>query len=139
MILVDTNVFSALMRIDKEPTVQAWMDRLDAADLRVSAPTIFEIELGIAGLPPGRRRRELEAQFAGVAASVFANKVLFLDADTAIGAARIHAAQQAKGRNVAIPDSLIAGIAFGHGASIATRNMRDFSGLGIPLVNPWET
>lgn len=138
MILVDTNVFSALMRIEKEPAVRLWMDGLDVDELRVSAPTIFEIELGIAGLPQGRRRHELEGQFAGVAASIFGNRILALDAETAMSAARIHAAHQAQGRNVAVPDSLIAGIAFGHGAAIATRNVRDFAGLGIPIVNPWE-
>ncbi len=138
MIIVDTNVFSAMMRLKAEPQVRIWLDRPETMNLRVSAPTIFEIERGISDRPIGARRRELESHFANVMTGAFANSILPFDGESAALAGRVHSKHKAAGRNVDVPDSLIAGIALLHRAAIATRNTRDFSGLGIPLVNPWE-
>lgn len=138
MIVVDTNVLSALMKLDRESAVRDWLDKQAIDQLRVSAPTIFEIHYGLSALPAGRRRREMEARLADVMADLFSNKVIPLDNEAAQSAGRAHAEHFANGRNVDVPDSQIAGVARLLGATIATRNTADFTGLGIPLVNPWE-
>ena len=138
MIIVDTNVLSALMRLDRESAVRDWLDKQVIDQLRVSAPTIFEIHYGLSALPAGRRRREMEARLADVMADLFSNKVIPLDNEAAQSAGRAHAEHVANARNVDVPDSQIAGVARLLGATIATRNTADFTGLGIPLINPWE-
>ncbi|MEQ1718243.1 MAG: type II toxin-antitoxin system VapC family toxin [Hyphomicrobium sp.] len=138
MIVVDTNVVSALMRLDREPAVRAWLDRQPIEKLRVTAPTVFEIHYGLSALPAGRRRREMDARLADVMADVFANKVIPLDNEAARLAGSTHAEHVTNGRNVDVADSQIAGIARLLGAAIATRNTADFTGLGILLVNPWS-
>ncbi len=138
MILVDTNVLSALMRLDRETAVRTWFDNQDWGQLRVCAPSLFEIHYGLSAMPAGRKRREIKARLADVLADVFGNSVVAFDAFAAQAAGEIHAEHAAKGRNVEVPDSLIAGVARLLGAAIATRNSADFAGLGIPLVNPWD-
>lgn len=138
MIILDTNVCSALMRLKSEPRVCEWLDRSPINDFKITAPTVFEIERGIADLPDGRRRREIEMHFQDVMRDIFLDTVLALDGEAAALAGRIHSIHTSAGRNVEVPDSLIAGIAQAHRSAIATRNTRDFSGLGIPLLNPWE-
>ena len=137
MILVDTNVFSALMRLERELEVSAWLDLQARDTLLVSAPTIFEVHHGITRLPEGKRRRELELRYADVMADVFNTSVLPLDARAAELAGRLHAEQIARGRNADVQDSQIAGVALSLGAAVATRDIDDFKGLGIPLINPW--
>ncbi len=138
MIIVDTNVLSAMMRIERETAVRSWLDATDATLLRVTAPTLFEIHSGIARLPAGRRRRNIGQRLEVLLQAVFANLVLPLDHDSAVAAGQADATHRAAGRNVGVADSQIAGIARSLGAAIATRNLRDFAGLGIPVVNPWE-
>jgi len=138
MILVDTNVLSALMRLDREPAVRVWLDLQRVNQLRVSAPTLFEIHYGLSALPAGRKRREMEARLADVMADLFDNTVVAFDGRAAQSAGRAHAEHIASGRNVAVPDSQIAGVALLLGAAVATRNTDDFKGLGIALINPWD-
>ena len=138
MILLDTNVISAIMRLDQEPAVQAWLDRQEAALLYTTSPTVFEIHFGAKSLPNGRRRRELEAMIKVVFSATFEGRIMDFDAGAAEAAASIRASQRKRGLNPDIPDSQIAGIALHHGAPLVTRNVRDFAGLGISLINPWE-
>lgn len=137
MILVDTNVFSALMRLDQEPLVLNWLDRIDPSKLRVSAITLFETQHGLASLPSGRRRKTLEGKFSHVLIDVFERQVIAFDQAAAISAGHVYAELKSKGRNVSVPDGQIAGLAIFIQATLATRNTKDFSGLGIPLINPW--
>jgi toxin FitB len=138
MILIDTNVLSALMRIENEPDIKGWLDRQSAENLRVSSPSLFEAHYGLHRLPAGRRRRELESRLTDVLADVFRNRIVPLDMIASMEAGRIHALHIAQGRNVDVPDSQIAGIARTLGASVATRNVDDFAGTGLAIVNPWS-
>lgn len=138
MILLDTNVLSAMMRLDQEPAVQAWLDRQELGELYTTAPTVFEIQFGAESLPQGRRRRELEAIVAEILNSVIEDRVIDFDTQAAEAAAKARASQIKRGINADITDSQIAGIALHHNVPLATRNMRHFSGLAIPLINPWE-
>lgn len=138
MILVDTNVFSALMRLDQEPRVISWLDGIEESILCVSAITLFETQHGLSSLPPGRRRTGLEEKFTRVLIDVFDSRVVPFDDAAAITAGHVYAHHRSKGRNVYVPDSQIAGLAIHIHATLATRNKKDFSGLGLALIDPWS-
>ena len=137
MIVLDTNVISAMMRLHSEPRVEAWLEQQSFSQLYLSAPVVFEIRYGIELLPDGRRRRALEAAYSELLSSVFPGQFLDLAPGSADAAGLIHARQTRRGRNCDVEDSLIAGIAAFHGAAIATRNADDFEGLGLEVIDPW--
>ena len=127
-----------MMRLPQEPRVRAWLETQDEGTLYTCTPGLFEIYFGTLLLPAGRRRQDLEAVLATVIGTVFANRILDFDTAAAKAAAAIRVSQTKRGLNPDITDSQIAGIAEHHNIPIATRNTRDFKGLGIPLINPWE-
>lgn len=137
MIVVDTNVVSAVMREPAETKVIAWMDAQPASSIWITAISIFEVRFGIARLPAGKRRQTLEAAFEQAIAEDFEGRVLAFDEGSAGVAGMIAAAREALGRPVEFRDIQIAGIAKHNGAAVATRNTRHFEGLGIPLIDPW--
>ena len=63
MIILDTNVLSALMRPVPEAPVVAWLDHQPPESMWITSITLFEIRLGLALLPRGRRRQALESAF----------------------------------------------------------------------------
>ena len=138
MILLDTNVVSALMRRDPDPLVVAWLDGLPAESVWTTSITVFEVRFGLERLPAGRRRRLLEEAFTKALEEDFESRVLPFDQTAAQAAGRIAAERQRAGRTVEIRDVQIAGIAAARKATIATGNLRHFEGLGVPLVNPWS-
>jgi predicted nucleic acid-binding protein len=137
MIILDTNVVSAMMRLHLEPAVASWLARQTQSQIQTTTPVIFEIRYGIEREPAGRRRRDMEVAIAELLTTTFRGQVMEFDAGSADAAGMIHARQRARGNNVEVADSMIAGVAAFHGASIATRNVADFGGLGIDVVNPW--
>jgi len=138
LILLDTNVLSALMQRAPEPAVVAWLDDQAPESVWTTSITVFEICLGLEILAAGKRRRLLEEAFDEVVAQDLENRVAAFDRSAADGAGRIAAEQRRAGRPVEIRDVQIAGIAFARRATLATRNVRHFEGLGIDLVDPWS-
>ena len=138
MIILDTNVLSALMRPRPEAAVVSWLDQQPAASIWLTSITVFESRLGLALLPAGKRRQALEAGFERLLADDLGNRVLPFDAEAAAQAALIGAARQRAGRSVDIRDTQIAGIAVARRATLATRNLRHFDDLPTAVVNPWE-
>jgi len=138
MIILDTNVLSALMRKALEAQVVAWLDRQPAESVWITSITLFEARLGLALLPRGRRQRTLEAAFARLLQEDLENRVLDFDAVAANAAASLAAERQRAGRPVDMRDTQIAGIALARHATLATRNVRHFQNLKVPVVNPWE-
>jgi predicted nucleic acid-binding protein len=137
VILLDTNVLSALMRREGDPAVVTWLDDQPAESIWTTAITVVEIRFGLEILARGRRRRLLEDAFARALEEDFEGRVLPFDQMSAHTAAAIAAKQRAAGRPVEIRDVQIAGIAAARKAALATRNTRHFANFGIPLVNPW--
>lgn len=135
MILLDTNVISALMRRDPDPAVIAWLDNQPAESIWTTSITVFEIRTGLELLTPSRRRQELERAFDDLLTEEFEGRVQPFDKPAAIAAGTIAAARQSAGRTLEIRDVQIAGIATVRKATLATRNLRHFEGLGIDLVN----
>ena len=137
MIILDTNVLSALMRPRPEAAVVSWLDQQPAASIWLTSITVFESRLGLALLPAGKRRQALEAGFERLLADDLGNRVLPFDAEAAAQAALIGAARQRAGRSVDIRDTQIAGIAVARRATLATRNLLHFDDLPTAVVNPW--
>jgi len=138
MIILDTNVLSALMRQVPEAQVVAWLDRQPAESVWITSITLFEARLGLALLPKGRRQQTLEAAFARLLEDDLENRVLDFDSAAATEAASLAAARQKAGRPVDMRDTQIAGIALARRATLATRNVRHFQDLNVPVVDPWN-
>ena len=136
MIVLDTNVISELMRDRPAQAVLTWLDDQFASTLFVTAVTESEIWTGIAFLPSGRRRRGIEAA-AERAFKIFAGRILPFDSEAARTYAMIAVERRASGRPTTQADCQIAAIARCRGAQLATRNVRDFEGTGVSLINPW--
>ena len=138
MILVDTNVLSAMMRVADEPAVERWFDAQPPEAIWTTTITIFEIRFGLALLAPGRRRDRLNEAFDSAIDDILGGRVLPFDRTAAETAATLAARQRQIGRPVEIRDVQIAGIAAARKATLATRNTRHFENLGIVLVDPWQ-
>ena len=137
MIILDTNVVSELMRPAPSSAVVSWVSRRDAPTLFFSAVSEAELRLGVAIMPAGRRRDEIEAAIEAMLREDFASRILPFDSAAARAYAEIAAARRAAGRPVATMDVQIAAIARSHNMAVATRNTRDFTGTGVDLADPW--
>jgi predicted nucleic acid-binding protein len=138
--LLDTNVLSEFSRRgDPDPGVEAWLGPI-APDLRyVSVMTIAEIRRGIHLLPAGRRRDQLELWLeADLMASFLGSNILPVTNAIADRWAALSARAQQQGLQISVLDGLIAATALEHGLTLASRNVRDFAGLQVPLLNPWD-
>ena len=138
MILLDTNVISELMRAEPAQIVMDWFGKHDAADLFISAVTEVELRTGVAILPEGQRRDRLQAAIDAMIDLDFQARVLPFDSLAAKAYAEIAAQRRASGRPIAEADCQIAAIARASSAPVATRNVKDFDGCGIRLINPWN-
>jgi toxin FitB len=141
VILLDTNVLSEALKPTPALGVIKWLDQ-NFLDCAISSLAIFELGAGVALLDAGRRREALEAAIARVIRR-FGARVYAFDTPAAQSAARLLAHARAQGLGLhQIPTKLVdlqtAGIAAAYGLAIATRNVGDFEGLGLVLVNPWH-
>ena len=137
MIVLDTSVLSEPMRSRPDAAVLDWLDRQASQAVWITSITLFECRFGQALLPDGRRRNTPEAAFADVLSQDLEDRVLPFDVDAAAQAATLAAARHRGGRPLDIRDTQIAGIAQARRATLATRNVRHFGGLSVPVVNPW--
>lgn len=138
MIILDTNVLSELMKPAPARGVVDWMAGQPATNLYTSSITQAEILHGLLLLPPGRRRRALEAAATAMFAEDFAGRVLGFGTDAAQPYAQIATDRRRAGRPISHFDAQIAAIARFTGAAIATRNTPDFVGCGVTLIDPWR-
>ena len=137
MVVLDTNVVSELMLVAPNQRVLAWIDDWPTRDLFVTAVTEAEVRTGVAILPEGARRREIEEAAERLIGGLFAGRVLPFDSRAARAFADISAARRAAGRPISQPDCQIAAIARSCGIAVATRNIRDFSETGVQVIDPW--
>lgn len=137
MIILDTNVLSALMQQPPNPQVLAWLDDQPAESIWITSITLFEARYGLNLLPEGQRKATLQERFETLLTEDLENRVLLLDANAATEAATLAASRKARGRPVDIRDTFIAGIAMARRASLATRNVRHFDDVTVPVLNPW--
>ncbi|HSC18086.1 MAG TPA: type II toxin-antitoxin system VapC family toxin [Rhizomicrobium sp.] len=138
MIVIDTNVLSEFACQMPEPAVVSWLSDQNSSTLCTTSITEAELLAGIALLPAGRRRAELE-MFAAATLQRFESRILPFDREAAREYPGIVAARRAVGLSTGGADCQIAAIARVYGASIATRNVRDFRHCGVDIINPWAT
>ena len=136
MILLDTNVVSELMKDTADPKVERWY-LLNEDDTALPAVALAELSYGIARLADGRRRRDLEARLTEWRLS-YAARTLPFGSAAAMRYGPMLAAVVAAGRAMSLPDAQIAAMALEEGATVATRNTRDFAPVDANLINPWE-
>jgi toxin FitB len=137
MIVLDTNVVSELINTRPSEAVIRWFVGRPVADLFTTAITEAELLHGVALLPSGRRKRNLEATLERIFRLRFGERVLPFDSAAARNFGEIIAARRKHGRSSHYPDAQIAAIARSMGATVATRDVSDFEHCGIPLINPW--
>lgn len=137
MIILDTNVTSELMRAEPTPAVIEWVAAQSPNELFSTVITVAEIGYGLERLPSGRRRKSLEEAYQSLSAGM-AEVILPFDVEAALLYGPIMAKKERAGTSMNPMDAQIACIAASHGATVATRNERDFANCGVKLVNPWH-
>lgn len=138
MLVLDTNVISELFKPDPNPKVVAWVGRLPGEQLFTTAITRGELLFGLYCMPDGRRKADLLQKLAQLFEHDLAGHILAYDSQAADAHAEIAAMRRAQGRPAGIADDMIAGITRSRGATLATRNTRDFQNCGIELIDPWR-
>lgn len=135
MLVLDTNVVSEFMR-GRGHRLEAWVGEQNSSDLYTSTVTLGEVHYGVARLPAGKRRNEIES----LAEAVFGaldRRTLVFDRLAATAYGDLLARSERRGRPMSHPDAQIAAIVTVHRATLVTRNVRDFEDTGIGLVNPF--
>jgi hypothetical protein len=138
VIILDTNVVSALMDPEPVPQVVQWLDAQQRDSIWTTSITIFELQFGLAILSEGRKRHLLELEFRRLIEDDLGNRVLEFDSDAASLAAFLAAERQLRGRRGEIQDTQIAGVVLSRRATLATRNVRHFADIEARVVNPWD-
>lgn len=138
MIVLDTNVVSALMRSALEPKVIAWLDTQPAESIWTTSVCLFEIQCGLEIMTKGRKQQNLQEAFEQTLLQDLEGRVLDFDTSAAWEAAAITAKLRAAGRTIETRDAQIAGIVVSRRGTLATRNTRHFIDTGALLVNPWD-
>ncbi len=134
--LLDTNVISEMVRSVPHTRVARFFIEHD--DLWLSSMVVHELEYGVRRMPQGRRRSRLRGNLSRLIRE-YEDRVLPLDRMGAEWAAQFRAQAQLSGLTLELGDALIAGTARAHDLAIVTRNVADFEGLDVDIVNPWET
>jgi hypothetical protein len=138
MIILDTNVVSALMLEQPDAIAAAWLDSQARTSIWTTAVTVFEIRAGLEMMASGRRRTRLESEFERLINDDLQGRILNFDNTSAGQAGSLMAARKRTGRPVELRDTMIAGIALAQNAVLATRNVRHFDDLRVPAVDPWN-
>lgn len=137
MIVLDTNVVSEPLKTRPDDRVLSWLDAQDPATLHITTVTLAELLAGVAALPAGRRQRGLRAAIEDQVLPLFQGRILAFDVEAARHYAALWAAARAAGRAMPFADGAIAAIAKVHGYAVATRNVGDYAGVDVVVLNPW--
>lgn len=135
MIVLDTTVLSEPLRRDPDAAVIDWL-HVAAGEAVVTSISVGELLVGARRLPEGRRRTALLAAIDNIVDN-FGEEILAYDTRAAEVYAALQERRSASGRPLSVEDGMIAAICLTAGASLATRNTREFEGLDLELINPW--
>lgn len=137
MILLDTNILSELMRPAPEPAVEQWLAAQPDASVFITAITEAELRYGVALLPSGKRRTALSTEVEEMLEKDFGGRILPFDSLAAQAFAILASERRQAGKPISQADAQIAAVARSRGSSLATRNVVDFEGCGVLVINPW--
>ena len=136
MIILDTNVLSALMRETPDTKVISWLDTQSRTSVWTTSVTVLEIRIGLQIMATGKKRSLWSQAFERLLETM-GHRIAAFDDGAAVEAASLMAARQRKGRPVELRDTMIAGIVLARNASLATRNVAHFEDLTVRVINPW--
>lgn len=139
MIILDTNVLSECLRPSPNQDVLAWLSVQPRARLFTTTVVESEIRYGVRLLPDGARKSALTQAVCAIFDEDFSGRVLGFDRDAAMAYAEIASVRKLAGRPITQFDAMIAAVALATGSVLATRNIKDFEGCGIDLINPWQS
>ena len=134
MYLLDTNVVSELRRPKPHGAVLAWITSVDETDLHLSAVTLGEIQAGIETTrdQDGAKAAEIERWLDLMAG---AYNVLPMDGP----AFRMWAQLMHTRSDTLYEDAMIAATARIHNLTVVTRNVADFAGFDVAVLNPFKS
>jgi predicted nucleic acid-binding protein len=139
MIILDTNVLSALMHQTADKHVVAWLDKQPRTSIWTTSITVLEIQFGLQILPVGKRRSGLVRAFETALVDELGRRIAPFDTVAAQHAGDLMASRHKKGRPAELRDTMIAGIVLACNATLATRNTPHFEDLSVPIINPWAS
>ena len=139
MIVLDTNVLSETLKPLPNAAVVAWMAAQPRSILFTTTVVEAEILYGVAVLADGARKTQLQAALKAIFTEDLSGQVIPFDRDCAEAYVAIAANRKNLGQPISQFDAMIAAATASRGATLATRNLRDFADCGIRLINPWET
>ena len=138
MIFLDTNVLSDFARRNGDPFVRAWFLQQRPEEMAVSSVVVMEMAFGAERiwLRDGSDRFQLGLK--RLVETAFVGRIFDLGLEASLLAGKFRAQRESVGRPLHVQDAMIAAICAAHGGTLATRNIKDFEGLDLPLVNPFE-
>ena len=137
--LIDTMVLSEPARPTPDVLVIAWLNDQMAMDMAVSVLTFGEIARGVERMSDGRRKDELRVWLEEDLRAHFGDRVLPVDEHVALAWGELTAQSERMGRPLPVVDGLLLATAKVHGLTTVTRNIHDFDGRGVPVLNPYES
>lgn len=138
MIVLDTNVVSALMRDEPDANVTRWLDQQAPRSIWTTSITVFEVRYGLARMDAGARKRRLATLFDALLKEDIRGRVFQFDSLAAERTATLMADLQRIGRSIDLRDGMICGIALVRQVGVATRNVRHFAATSVSIINPWD-
>lgn len=136
--LLDTNIPSELIRTRPEPRVANWVYARDEQSLFLSVVSIGELRRGFVVLPASKRCTELEQWFENDLVPRFRGRILPVSLPIADRWGHLGGECQLRGTPLNTADGMIAAKALEHDLTVVTRNLKDFAGLGVAVLNPWD-
>ena len=133
--LLDTNVVSEVIGPRTDPQVVSFL--IEQPELWLSVIVLHEAQYGLMLMPTGRRRDMLEAGLSSLISN-YEDRVLPVTREASVEAARMRVYAKLSGRVLNFSDALIAGTAKVSDLVVATRNVKDFTGLDVEVINPWD-
>jgi toxin FitB len=138
VIILDTNVLSEPLKHEPEPAVLIWLDAQAPETLFLTTVCLAELLSGVDAMPAGRRRTSLRESLERQVDVLFGDRILSFDRKAADAFARVHTAALKSGNSISFADCAIAAVAKAHKFAVATRNVRDFKGTGVTVIDPWH-
>lgn len=138
MIVLDTNVLSEVLRPQPGAEVLSWLEAQSRAAIFTTTVTRGELFYGVRLMPDGQRKASLLRAVEAIFDQDLAGQVLSFDNASADAYAGIASSRRIAGKPISQFDAMIAAIAQSRGASLATRNIKDFTDCGVELIDPWN-
>ena len=137
MPVIDTNVLSEYLKERPNEAVVAWMNGIPKEEQFTTSVCLAEVKKGLARMTDGRRRRHREEAAYHLFHLGFADRILPFDVQAAELFGEVFETRRRSGGSYNVEDCMIAAIAKAHGMAVATRNVRDFEGIGVEVIDPW--